>query len=99
MSVSICVCDFEGSNSVVRNFIPSERSKKERLRKLSVVGQTSSSYESYEMGCDVSDREDELRVQEPSMSKGFDSYTTPIQQPYNNPSHEGELQYVGPTLM
>jgi len=30
---------------------------------------------------------------------GFDSCTTPIQQLYNNPSHEGEPQYVGPTLM
>jgi hypothetical protein len=30
---------------------------------------------------------------------GFDSCTTPIQQLYNNPSHEGGPQYVGPTLM
>jgi hypothetical protein len=30
---------------------------------------------------------------------GFDSCTTPIQQLYNNPSHEDEPQYVGPTLM
>jgi hypothetical protein len=29
----------------------------------------------------------------------FDSCTTPIQQLYNNSSHEGGLQYVGPTLM
>jgi hypothetical protein len=29
----------------------------------------------------------------------FDSCTTPIQQLYNNPSHEGGPQYVGPTLM
>jgi hypothetical protein len=29
----------------------------------------------------------------------FDSCTTPIQQPYNNLSHEGGPQYVGPTLM
>jgi hypothetical protein len=31
--------------------------------------------------------------------KGFDSCTTPIQQLYNNSSHEGGPQYVGPTLM
>jgi hypothetical protein len=31
--------------------------------------------------------------------EGFDSCTTPIQQLYNNPSHEGGPQYVGPTLM
>jgi hypothetical protein len=67
MSVSICVCDFEGLDSVGREFIPSERSKKERLRRLSVVGRTSLSYE---MGCDVSDREDELHIQAPSMSNG-----------------------------
>jgi hypothetical protein len=30
---------------------------------------------------------------------GFDSCTTPIQQLYNNPSHEGGPQHVGPTLM
>jgi len=30
---------------------------------------------------------------------GFDSCTIPIQQLYNNPSHEGGPQYVGPTLM
>jgi hypothetical protein len=30
---------------------------------------------------------------------GFDSCTTPIQQLYNNPSHEDRSQYVGPTLM
>jgi len=30
---------------------------------------------------------------------GFDSCTTPIQQLYNNHSHEGGPQYVGPTLM
>jgi len=29
----------------------------------------------------------------------FDSCTTPIQQLYNNPSHEGGPQYVGSTLM
>jgi len=70
MSFSICVCDFERSDSVGRDFILSERSKKDRLRRLSAVGWTSSSYEGYEMGCDVSDREDELRVQAPSMSNG-----------------------------
>jgi hypothetical protein len=26
-------------------------------------------------------------------------FTTPIQQLYNNPLHEGGPQYVGPTLM
>jgi hypothetical protein len=31
--------------------------------------------------------------------KGFDSCTTSIQQLYNNSSHEGGPQYVGPTLM
>jgi hypothetical protein len=56
MSVSICVCDFEGSDSVGRDFIPSERSTKERLRRSSVVGRTSSSYEGYKMGYDVSDK-------------------------------------------
>lgn len=66
----MCVCDFEGSDTVGGDFIHSERSKKERLRRLSAVGRTSSSYEDYEMGCDVSDREDELRVQAPSMSNG-----------------------------
>ena len=66
----VCVCDFEGSDTVGGDFIHSERSKKERLRRLSAVGRTSSSYEDYEMGCDVSDREDELRVQAPSMSNG-----------------------------
>jgi hypothetical protein len=30
---------------------------------------------------------------------GFDSYTTPSQQPHNNHSHEGGPQYVGSTLM
>jgi hypothetical protein len=30
---------------------------------------------------------------------GFDSYTTPSQQPYNNPSHECGPQCVGSTLM
>jgi hypothetical protein len=30
---------------------------------------------------------------------GVDYCTTPIQQLYNNPSHEGGPQYVGPTLM
>jgi hypothetical protein len=34
-----------------------------------------------------------------TFSKGFDSCTTPIQQLYNNHSHEGGPQYVGPTLM
>jgi hypothetical protein len=33
------------------------------------------------------------------ISLGFDSCTTSIQQLYNNPSHEGGPQYVGPTLM
>ncbi|XP_059459880.1 uncharacterized protein LOC132189248 isoform X3 [Corylus avellana] len=59
-----------GSDSVGGDFRHSERSKKERLRRLSAVGRTSSSYEDYEMGCDVSDREDELRVQAPSLSNG-----------------------------
>jgi hypothetical protein len=68
--VFLFVCDFERSDSVGRDFILSERSKKDRLRRLSAVGWTSSSYEGYEMGCDVSDREDELRVQAPSMSNG-----------------------------
>jgi len=31
--------------------------------------------------------------------RGFDSCTTPIQQLYNNPSHEGGPQYVGLILM
>ncbi|KAE8057239.1 hypothetical protein FH972_013945 [Carpinus fangiana] len=61
---------FAGSDSVGGDFIHSERSKKERLRRLSAVGRTSSSFEDYEMGCDVSDREDELRVQAPSLSNG-----------------------------
>jgi len=26
-------------------------------------------------------------------------FTTPIQQPYNNPSHEGESHILGPTIM
>jgi hypothetical protein len=26
-------------------------------------------------------------------------FTTPIQQPYNNPSHEGGPHTLGPTLM
>jgi len=30
---------------------------------------------------------------------GFDSYTTPSQQPHNKPSHEGGPQCVGSTLM
>jgi hypothetical protein len=30
---------------------------------------------------------------------GFNSCTTPIQQLYNNPLHEGGPQYVGPTIM
>jgi len=30
---------------------------------------------------------------------GFDSCTIPIQQLYNNSSHEGGPQYVGPTLI
>lgn len=67
LCVSI-VCDFEGSDCVGGDFVHSEGSKKERLRRLSVVGRTSSSYEDSEMGCDVSDREDELRLQAPSMS-------------------------------
>jgi len=59
------------SASVGGDFIPPERSKKkERLRRLSAVGLTSPSYECYKMGCDVSDTEDELRVQAPSMSNG-----------------------------
>jgi hypothetical protein len=62
------VCDFEGLDNVGGDFIPSERSKRQRLRRLSVVGRTSSSYEGYEMGCDASDREDELRLQ--TMSNG-----------------------------
>ncbi|KAB1203664.1 hypothetical protein CJ030_MR8G002770 [Morella rubra] len=59
---------FFGSDCVGGDFVHSEGSKKERLRRLSVVGRTSSSYEDSEMGCDVSDREDELRLQAPSMS-------------------------------
>jgi hypothetical protein len=35
----------------------------------------------------------------PTHEPGFDSCTTPIQQLYNNLSHEGGPQYVGPTLM
>ncbi|XP_062098545.1 uncharacterized protein LOC133804388 isoform X2 [Humulus lupulus] len=42
--------------------LSSEKSKKEKLRKLSaVVGRSSSSQEDCEMGIDVSDKEDELR--------------------------------------
>ncbi|KAF5455774.1 hypothetical protein F2P56_025320 [Juglans regia] len=59
---------FSGSDGVCGNFVHSERSKKERLRRLSVVGRTSSSYEDCEMGCDLSDKGDELRLQAPSMS-------------------------------
>ncbi|XP_042987716.1 uncharacterized protein LOC122315694 isoform X2 [Carya illinoinensis] len=59
---------FSGSDGVCGNFVHSERSKKERLRRLSVIGRTSSSYEDCEMGCDLSDKEDELRLQAPSMS-------------------------------
>jgi hypothetical protein len=33
------------------------------------------------------------------LCKGFDSYTTPSQQPHINPSHECGLQCVGSTLM
>jgi hypothetical protein len=38
-------------------------------------------------------------VKEIRRERGFDSCTTPIQQLYNNHSHEGGPQYVGPTLM
>jgi hypothetical protein len=33
------------------------------------------------------------------LSMRFYSYTTPSQQPHNNPSHEGGPQCVGHTLM
>lgn len=62
----MCVCDFEGSDGVGGDFVFSENSKKERLRRLSAVGKASSSYSDREMGCDVSDREDELRSIGPS---------------------------------
>ncbi|XP_041018744.1 uncharacterized protein LOC121260790 isoform X4 [Juglans microcarpa x Juglans regia] len=68
LCVFLFACDFEGSDGVCGNFVHSERSKKERLRRLSVVGRTSTSYEDCEMGCDLSDKEDELRLQAPSMS-------------------------------
>ncbi|KAJ7957863.1 Restriction of telomere capping protein [Quillaja saponaria] len=52
-----------------------EKSKKERVRRLSSVGRASARYEDYEMGCDVSQREDELPSQAPlssiSANKGF----------------------------
>jgi hypothetical protein len=31
--------------------------------------------------------------------KGFDSYTSPVQQLYNTPSHRGELHTLDPTPM
>jgi hypothetical protein len=34
-----------------------------------------------------------------AFKRGYDSCATLIQQLYNNPSHEGGPQYVGPTLM
>jgi hypothetical protein len=70
----VYLCDFAGSDSVGGgDFVHSERSKKERLRRLSVVDTTSSSYDydhqHYQMGCDnMSDTEDELRLQESSLS-------------------------------
>lgn len=70
----VYLCDFAGSDSVGGgDFVHSERSKKERLRRLSVVDTTSSSYDYdhqyYQMGCDnMSDTEDELRLQESSLS-------------------------------
>ena len=70
------MCDFEGSEDCVGGdfvVVHSERSKKERLRELSVVAgttiTTSSSfdYQDCKMGCDhVSDNEDELRLEEES---------------------------------
>lgn len=72
------MCDFEGSEDCVGGdfvVVHSERSKKERLRELSVVAgttiTTSSSfdYQDCKMGCDhVSDNEDELRLEEEESS-------------------------------
>ncbi|XP_015869658.3 uncharacterized protein LOC107406955 isoform X2 [Ziziphus jujuba] len=54
------------SDGVGEGSVFSEKSKKERLRRLSAVGEASSSYGAREMGRDVSDREDELRGIGPS---------------------------------
>lgn len=54
------VCEFEGLDGAAEGFVFSEKSKKERLRRLSAVGKASSSNGDREMGCDVSDTEDEL---------------------------------------
>ena len=52
------------------DFLFSEKSKKEKLKKLSaVVGRSSSSHQDCEMGFEVSEREDELRS--PITSKRF----------------------------
>ncbi|PON70734.1 hypothetical protein PanWU01x14_077600 [Parasponia andersonii] len=55
------------SSGVVSVF--SEKSKKEKVRKLSAVGRSSSRHEDCQMGFDASDREDELRT--PTTSKRF----------------------------
>ncbi|KAF3446778.1 hypothetical protein FNV43_RR11958 [Rhamnella rubrinervis] len=70
---------FSGSDGVGGDFVFSENSKKEKLRRLSAVGKASSRYSDREMGCDVSDREDELRSIGPSKrfklpKKFFDDY-------------------------
>lgn len=60
----ICASEFQGLAGVGADaggdFVQSAKSKKERLRKLSALGTASSSFQDCEMGCDVSDREDEL---------------------------------------
>lgn len=60
------VSGFECLDGVGEGSVFSEKSKKERLRRLSAVGEASSSYGAREMGRDVSDREDELRGIGPS---------------------------------
>ncbi|BBG94824.1 hypothetical protein Prudu_003201 [Prunus dulcis] len=53
------------------DFVQSAKSKKERLRKLSALGTASSSFQDCEMGCDVSDREDELPSKRFKLPKKF----------------------------
>ncbi|KAL6295577.1 hypothetical protein ACE6H2_003719 [Prunus campanulata] len=53
------------------DFVQSAKSKKERLRKLSALGTASSSFQNCEMGCDVSDREDELPSKRFKLPKKF----------------------------
>lgn len=54
---------FEGLDGGGGDVAVKEKSKKERVRKLCVVGRASSSYEDCEMGCFGSDDDDDLRPQ------------------------------------